>query len=160
VLSSCPYSHVSFFLALTFFVGYYAKYLRPWVAAFGKGRGNFFVVDFDELEANAPQVMTSVAAWLKLSPFAFTAEEVYNSRNNRGVHSSAGVTGGKITGIAKDDLGTLDQWATNLPHEVVKVLSNYYAQPNRELRDLLGDERTMAWAKKTAATPTAATRRQ
>jgi len=118
------------------------------VAAFGKGRGNFFVVDFDELEANAPQVMTSLSSWLQLSPYAFTAEEVYNSRNNRGVHSSAGVTGGKISGMAKDALGTLDQWSTNLPPEVVEVLSRYYAQPNRELRDLLGDARTMAWAKK------------
>jgi hypothetical protein len=131
--------------------GYYAKYLRPWVAAFGSGRGNLFVVDFDELEASAPQVMATVATWLGLAPFAFTAQEVYNSRQNRGVHSTEGKTGGKISGVAKADLGALALWSAGLPPDVAATLTAYFAKPNAELRALLGPTRAMAWTAAPAA---------
>jgi hypothetical protein len=133
--------------------GYYARYLRPWAESYGGSKGHLFVVDFDALEADAGQVMAKLANFLGLRPFQFATASVFNSRKNPGVHRSRSKasrsTGGLISGVKKEDLGGLEDWAdTRLSPEARDVLRRYFSRPNAELEALLdsiGEAGAMAW---------------
>jgi len=124
--------------------GHYAKYLRPWVANFGGARHNLFIMDFAALESSAEGAagaMAELAHFLGLKPFAFTTGEVYNSRENRGVHTKKGLTGGVISGVPKEQLGgKLGSWTKLLPPDSVAALQGYYRRPVKELVELLRAE--------------------
>ena len=126
--------------------GYYARYLRPWAAAFGGSAGNLLVVDFDALEADGAAAMATVASFLGLRPFNFSTGAVYNSRKNPGVHrpnsrvAREAKIGGVVSGVAREELGQLADWTTTaLTPRAQSILRAYYAAPNAELKRLLVD---------------------
>ena len=71
--------------------GYYAKYLRPWAAAFGHAQhgGHLLVLDFERIGGDGARVLEEVTAFLGLPPHAYDVGQVFNTRENRGVHAKA-----------------------------------------------------------------------
>ena len=114
------------------------------MANFGGARHNLFIMDFAALESSAEGAagaMAELAHFLGLKPFAFTTGEVYNSRENRGVHTKKGLTGGVISGVPKEQLGgKLGSWTKLLPPDSVAALQGYYRRPVKELVELLRAE--------------------
>jgi len=73
--------------------------------------------------------------------------QVFNSRNNRGVHAAGShKTGGVITGVSKEKLGALDKWAEVMGAQVLGALRTYFKPCNKELAALLGPDEQMSWA--------------
>ena len=112
-----------------------AKYLRPWMSAYGptivhsggkssvrvrdritqgsSGGGHLLILDFGDLKENPGTVMNTVSSFLHLAPFNFDTDLAFNTRDNRGVHQ------GSISGIKKSALGkgSLDEWTQSLLQE-------------------------------------------
>lgn len=90
--------------------------------------------------------MNTMAHFLGLPPFKFTAGEVFNSRKNRGVHSAAGKhsTGGVIRGLSKEKLGALESWSSKLGVDANAILRQYYSPCNAELAQLIGGK-PLSW---------------
>jgi len=115
--------------------------------AYGGDRGNILVIEFESFEADSLSVMTSINIFLGLSNHEFDVSQVFNSRNNRGVHgadSNAGI-GGVINGVSKNVLGKLESWSTSLSTAALAVLKKYFTSCNNELRLLLRGNPQIRW---------------
>jgi len=112
------------------------------MAAYGNGRGNLIVIDFDKFEDDSSAVMHELNDFLGLRSFKYSVEQVFNSRKNRGVHATT------INGVSRGKLGDLDPWTASLGNDVVKALRTYFRPCNKELEKLLGSSRKMSWLQK------------
>jgi len=150
--------------------GAYARYLRPWFAAFPSGQkggatggaiSQVLVLDYAALSSDPARALRRLCAFLGVDPaFAFDTSKLLNTRVNR-------VTGpaGQKARSASSDLGTaaLDKetaleaagvagaftWGGVLTHGEEAALRRYFAAPNADLARLLADEgqEPMTWIK-------------
>ena len=132
--------------------GYYAKYLAPWFSAFPNKQ--IFVSDFSALQDDPSAVMETIARFLSLRNFKFDTRDVFNTRENRGVHGSADQdeckarVGGCISAVEKSKVG-LASWAKKvLKSSSYDALIEYYTEPNKQLSALLAKHGfpAMSWA--------------
>mmetsp|Transcript_22175 Transcript_22175/g.28933 ORF Transcript_22175/g.28933 Transcript_22175/m.28933 type:complete len:331 (+) Transcript_22175:197-1189(+) len=131
--------------------GYYSKYLKPWVHSYGGPSKNLLIIDFNIFESNSNLIMNDISKFLNIKSKQYKVGEIYNSRDNRGVHKTPSSsshkvkTGGYINGLSKDKLD-LNSWTNILPKTTYDLLANYYKIPNIELKQLLDEEGvTMSW---------------
>ena len=116
----------------------YHLYLKPWFEAFPSQ----LLVRAFELLVRSPQAMLAeLVAFLGLPAHAFDTGLVYNTRVNRGVHSTAGYSkvGGVAIGIATADAhnATRTPWASQLAQRERCTLEAFFAPHNAALRELL-----------------------
>ena len=115
--------------------------------------------DFAILNSNPTGMMENITAFLGLSTFKFGVQQIFNTRQNRGVHfesshvgerSCSGKVGGCIHPLNRENFHE-ESWAyTTLTPEIRQALRDFYNIPNSELQKLLVrfGHPQMTWAPK------------
>ena len=110
--------------------GLYARYLAPAISMWGLNR--IFLTSLEDLVSPlGKQVLLDLQIWSGLSPVSLEF----------GVHNNS------IGNLSRNEDAERHALAATPPSEwAIDTLRNYYEQPNRDLRRLLGTALTPGWA--------------